>query len=185
MDSRSMRKVLLAAVVLLCFILCSCSAGEGKALTPIEQITGINTPATLKSGCYITKAYLIPYDDNGICADDKIVPLWGSKGIINSNIRIIDVYGDNCTIVFRNAENRLYASYEYPLSNLLYDASKVEAARDDIQTELLGSGYTLSPAGSTSSPVIFAATVAGFVIITSAIYIRYRANNPKTKEEQQ
>lgn len=67
-------------------------------LVPIENVTGINIPAALKSGCYIKEG--MNYHAGigychcmAICTPDQ-------EGLNVSSARIIDVYGSQCTVAF-------------------------------------------------------------------------------------
>ena len=128
-------------------------AKEGD-LIPIEKITGINIPAKLRDGCYVTTGYSMPYDDNGpwlhggrvAGLEDMIEGGSGkNEGLPVKNIRIIDVYKDKCTITFMCADdNKRYYMTDFPLAFLKYDKSKAEKADDGINTSLPGSRFTLA-----------------------------------------
>lgn len=121
---------------------------EEGDLIPIEQITGIYTKATLKPGCYIDFGISIPSDDNGPWHNSCVEAL-ESGGLHVDDIWIVDVYGDQCTVVFTLSDaspgqHNLYSDTKYPLSNLDYDQSKVEKADDGLEVSLYGSRYTLN-----------------------------------------
>jgi len=137
--------------------------GGENAYIPIENITGINSKATLKPGIKIKSATRFP--ENGdmiwchcgrmeIVSDalalyyiDGIVPSNAAAenpGLPVSNIRIIDVYGDNCTIVFNcTDDNNTYGIFDYPLENLDYNELAVKSADDGIKADIRGSRFTL------------------------------------------
>lgn len=128
-------------------------AKEGD-LIPIEKITGINVPAKLRDGCYVTKGISMPYDDNGSWEHGgRVAALMIDAGVVATtdpglpvkDIRIIDVYGDKCTITFMcTDDNKRYYSTDFPLAYLKYDKSKVEKADDGVRTPLPGSRFTLA-----------------------------------------
>ena len=128
-------------------------AKEGN-LIPIEKITGINIPAKLRDGYYVTKGISMPYDDNGgwehggrvagLMIDAGVVATT-DPGLPVKNIRIIDVYGEQCTITFMcTDDNKRYYTTDFPLAYLKYDRSKAEKADDGIKTSLPGSRFTLA-----------------------------------------
>ena len=131
--------------------------GKEGDLIPIEQITGIYTKATLKPGCYIDFGISIPSDDNGPWHNCCVEAL-ESEGLHVDDIWIVDVYGDQCTVVFTLSDaspgrHNLYSDTEYPLSNLDYDQSKVEKADDGLEVNLYGSRYTLNKTARASFAV--------------------------------
>ena len=103
---------------------------------PIEHFTGIDAPATLRDGCVITEGYSLPQinDEHAVwchcgivsgvsmtiaeiseaAGDDSDYTPASNPGIAVTSIRIIDVYGDKCTIVFRaSANDSLYYTSNY------------------------------------------------------------------------
>ena len=130
---------------------------DGNNLIPIEMITGIYCPALLKPGCTVDYGYDFPDSDDqpwglgGVTND--VVNLVGAQqdenykpkeGLNIKKLSIIDVYGDKCTIVFTCEDSSgQYASYDYPLDNLIYDPIKVAQADDGVKSKLYGSGFTL------------------------------------------
>lgn len=131
--------------------------GKEGDLIPIEQITGIYTQATLKPGCYIDFGISIPSDDNGPW-HNSCVGAEESGGLHVDDIWIVDVYGDQCTVVFTLSDaspgqHNLYSDTKYPLSNLDYDQSKVEKADDGLEVSLYGSRYTLNKTARASFAV--------------------------------
>ncbi|MCR5615003.1 MAG: hypothetical protein K6F45_02440 [Saccharofermentans sp.] len=129
----------------------------GKELKPIEMITGIYTPASLKPGCYVKNGSSIPSSDDGIWCHcgvtSAVVNVIGTEtdkdnkqqeGLPIKSLSIVDVYNGNCTIIFTvEGLDHLYVDYDYPLDNLNYDPIKVARADDGIKTQLYGSGFTL------------------------------------------
>ena len=129
---------------------------------PIEHFTGIDAPATLKDGCVITEGCSLPQinDEHAIWCHCGIVsgvsmeiaeisdaageaPA-SNPGISVSSLRIIDVYGDKCTIVFRcSANGSLYYTSYYPLENLNYNPLLVDAAQDYEHTNLYHTRYII------------------------------------------
>ncbi|MBO4637047.1 MAG: hypothetical protein J5685_07865 [Clostridiales bacterium] len=131
---------------------------EYRDLVPVEEITGIYTEATLKPDCYINMGYECPTDGNGpwirnafIAAavlntetGETIPPTPSASDI--SRLRIIDVYGDQCTIVYfvdHDDHSNRYITYDYPLSNLEYNEAKVAWADNGRKTELYGTRFSL------------------------------------------
>lgn len=122
-----------------------------RELIPIELITGIHTEATLKPGCYVDFGRRMPYSDNRSWIA-TFVEGWG-QGIPVKKLWIVDVYGDQCTIVFTCSDNsyELYYAEDYPLANLNYNILKVKLADDRVKTTLYGSHYSL---GNTLSSIL-------------------------------
>ena len=166
-------------------------------LIPIEEITGINSKATLKPGCKVMNSYHFPYDDykddyKPVCHCrelkndlnwDVIDPYIGftvkdSPEIAASNIRIVDVYGDKCTITFNIADNNsTYGCDDYPLENLDYNVKEVEAADDGIKTDLDGSRYTLDRRYlKKSQRIIIAVVICGTVVMGIVFLLIWRKN---------
>lgn len=172
-------------------------------LIPIEEITGINSKATLKPGCAIGTAYNIPYDDNGIwCHCFRIfdpailqyidyvttgdVAVKDSEHTADpskliSDIRIIDVYGDKCTITFfATDDHELYSCDDYPLENLDYNVMKVAIADDGIATTLRGSRFTLNTSEEISGQRVgIALMICGAAIGVTAVFLRAKNNKQR------
>ena len=111
-------------------------------LVPIENVTGINTPAALKSGCYI-KEGLHYTAGTGYCHCMAIC-LPDQEGLNVSSARIIDVYGSQCTVAFNFSNDiECLIKENYPLSNLSYDERKVKMADDGIKTEIYRGGFVI------------------------------------------
>ena len=111
-------------------------------LVPIENVTGINTPAALKSGCYI-KEGMNYHAGSGYCHCMAIC-LPDQEGLNVSSARIIDVYGSQCTVAFSFSNDyECLIKENYPLSNLSYDERKVKMADDGIKTEIYRGGFVI------------------------------------------
>ncbi|MCR5529095.1 MAG: hypothetical protein K6F49_07755 [Saccharofermentans sp.] len=106
-------------------------------IVPIESITGINTPATLKDGCYI-KHGVIFHDGIGFYNGFiEVLPGDEQEGLPVSSVRIIDVYETSCTIYFESG-GESYIEDNYPLSNLRYNVIKVLLADDGVHSSYYG-----------------------------------------------
>ena len=102
-------------------------------LVPIENVTGINTPAALKSGCYIKEG--MNYHAGGGYCHCMAICLPDQEGLNVSSARIIDVYGSQCTVAFNFSNDiECLIKENYPLSNLSYDERKVKMADDGIKS---------------------------------------------------
>ena len=111
-------------------------------LVPIENVTGINIPAALKSGCYI-KEGMNYHAGSGYCHCMAIC-LPDQEGLNVSSARIIDVYGSQCTVAFNFSNDiECLIKENYPLSNLSYDEMKVKMADDGIKTEIYRGGFVI------------------------------------------
>ena len=124
---------------------------EESELVPIEEFTGIYSGASLKDDCFIThgstfrssideigpsKAFatgLLLAEIDSLNSDEPVEP--EIQGIRPVDIRIIDVYGDKCTILFSYSGDQNYIN-DYPLSNLEYNETAVKLADDGIKNEL-------------------------------------------------
>ena len=176
---------------------CQVLRREGKDdLIPIEEITGINSQATLKPGCKVGTAYTMPYDDNGIWChcfrifDPAILQelnyaitgdyceLTEDPSQLISDIRIIDVYGDKCTITFTVTDgSERYRCWDYPLENLDYNINEVISADDGIKTTLLGSRFTLDRSSEISGQCVgIALMICGAAIGVTAVFLRAKKN---------
>ncbi len=155
------------------------SGGKGGDLIPVERITGINISAKLRDGCYVTKGYSMPYDDNGPwlhggrvagltqMIDGNSAP---TEGLPVKNIRIIDVYGDKCMIVYTCSDDgQRYYTEDFPLAYLKYDRKKAEKADDGIKTSLPGSRFTL--ASDTSNVRLVLILIVSLGIAAVAVFI--------------
>lgn len=159
------KKILVVPVLLAAMFMSYISVGvitivmrnkPSSDLVPIETITGINETVTLKNGCVVTSGICFPSNDDGVrchCARlsavvTEIADMENGQatnpGLPVDDLRIIDVYGDKCTLVFKCTDDKkLYSTTDYPLANLNYNEAKVIAANDGIRTNLIGSRYTL------------------------------------------
>ena len=154
--------------------------GNDNEYTPIDQITGIYTDAKLKPGCIVTSGDAFSGQD-GFHIHYSLGPIVSTiKGESSEqsghdvrNIKIIDVYGDRCTITFICDDDPGYSSficYDYPLANLEYDPLEVFLANDSIKTDLYGTGYTIMGAPSFHFPrvvllLIPISVVAGAILL--------------------
>ena len=92
------------------------------------------------------------------------------QGLSVSDIRIIDVYGFKCSVIFIYNENQqLYIAEDYPLSNLDYNVIDVISANDLMKANL-PVNYTLRGAPSAHMPRILiilipAVVLAVFVVL--------------------
>lgn len=156
---------------------------------PIDKITGIYTSATLKPGCTIThgKPFTAYPDSVPIHNQPSEIPTEDEDPVLSvSDIRIIDVYGFNCSIIFiYNEDQQLYVVEDYPLSNLDYDALKVLGANDGIKSYLKGTGYTLRGAPSRHVPRILVIIIPVILIVAAVLLQIGRAKNKYKKEKEQ
>ena len=165
-------------------------------LVPIEEITGINSKATLKPGSTITEGSDAAYINYGewyhgrnikfapevlesLGYSDKDSGDTEYQGLHVSNIRIVDVYGDKCTIMFTcTDDNYEYACDDYPLENLDYNVKKVEAADDGVKANLVMMRRFLT------YPIIFQRTgialmICGAAIGVTAVFLRAKNNKQR------
>ena len=168
---------------------------EGKELVPIEMITGIDTPASLKPGCYVTEGYSIPSSDDGpwchCMVTNAVVNAIGSaadedykpkEGLAIKSLSIVDVYGGNCTIIFTCEEgDNLYVDYDYPLDNLIYDPFKVAQADDNIKTQLYGSGFTLLESSNHYRVSMIIKVILITAVLSGGILLILRKRRKKTQ----
>ena len=152
------------SMVLWVFFVWSYAAYKNKTapgdLKPVQEITGIYTEATLKPDSVIDYGVSIPMDDNGPwchCAfiageitnteTGETIKIGPTASDIR-NLRIVDVYGSKCTIVYgvhnpEKSSTERYVSYDFPLSDLEYNEIAVASAQDFKKTELYGSRFSL------------------------------------------
>ena len=74
------------------------------------------------------------------------------------SIRIIDVYGSECTIVFQcsdSSDGGLWIETDYPLSNLNYNEAKVRRADDGIKSDYYSQRFTVRGTGIGSINPVF------------------------------
>ena len=172
----------------------STSGVDRSDLIAIEKITGINSEATVKEGCRIVYGYYFPYEDDGIRCHCRVFPGkdiyysafdgWTTSAAADiTNVRIVDVYGDKCTIVFHEGdedEDKHTAGYgcdDYPLENLNYNVKEVEAANDGIKTDLAGSGYTLDSRHTINCLYVgIVLMICGTVVMGIVLFLIWRKN---------
>ena len=131
-------------------------AGSETQNIPIDKITGIYADAKLKPGCIVSGGSYFYDSDSDIRIHSDLVVVVSMDGepvaYDVSNIKIIDVYGDKCTIIFNCENDKKWKGHSfcsnYPLDNLEYDPLSVFLANDYVETELNGTGYTLKGAPS-------------------------------------
>ena len=136
---------------------------------PIDEITGIYSSAKLKQGRIITHGTYFP--DDGVFSHmyERYIEN-EDQGLSVSDIRIIDVYGFKCSVIFIYNENQqLYIAEDYPLSNLDYNVIDVISANDLMKANL-PVNYTLRGAPSAHMPRILiilipAVVLAVFVVL--------------------
>lgn len=171
---RNMKKVLLVILTILGFIgilgtllYVTTYARSGYSpssdLIPIKKITGIDTSARLKSGCLISQGAYLPIDDNGMWI--ALTELFSDNDDFE-DIRIIDVYGNNCTITYTTTGGTRYYTTDYPLRNLSYNETAVSKADDGVKTNLHGSHYTLV---NDNSKVLLVVSVLLDVVFVGAV----------------
>lgn len=192
-----MKKVITSILTALLAVICTTSIvitvlfigfnkrTSDKVLVPIENVTGINTPVALKSGCYI-KEGMNYHAGSGychcmaICSPDQ-------EGLNASSARIIDVYGSQCTVAFSISNDcECLIKENYPLSNLSYDEQKVKMADDGIKTEIYRGGFVISdhtsviPANRIPRGSIFILLDITGVIILMFVVVRHKMKAPHT-----
>ena len=133
---------------------------SSKDYNYIEDITGICEPVTLKPGCIVSYGSYFTRSYDGIGVAKSMAssfidnPESEDPGILLENLRIIDVYGDDCTIVFNcEGDSDLYTDRYYPLANLEYDEEKVAAADDGVESKLAANKYTLDARYSSENKI--------------------------------
>lgn len=149
---------------------------------PIDKITGIYSSAKLKQGCIITHGTY--FSDGGVKrhADEKYIEN-EDQGLSVSDIRIIDVYGFNCSVIFIYDENQqLYIAEDYPLSKLDYNVIEVISANDLIKADL-PFNYTLHGAPSKHMPRILIILIP-VVVLAVFVALNIRMLKKKYKRER-
>ena len=157
---------IVALVLIGCIIEFSKPVGPG---IPIDKITGIYSSAKLKQGVF-SHAYekYIENEDQGLSVSD---------------IRIIDVYGFNCSVIFKYDENQqLYIAEDYPLSNLDYNVIEVISANDLMKADL-PFNYTLRGAPSAHMPRILIILIP-VVVLAVFVALNIRMLKKKYKRER-
>ena len=139
---------------------------------PIDEITGIYSSAKLKQGRIITHGTYFP--DDGVFSHmyERYIEN-EDQGLSVSDIRIIDVYGFKCSVIFIYNENQqLYIAEDYPLSNLDYNVIEVISANDLMKANL-PVNYTLHGAPSAHMPRILIILIPVLVLaVFVALHIR-------------
>ena len=165
-----MRKIFEKVITILLLIFCSLALlitalvifdnarlnKNNDGVVPVESITGINTSATLKSGCYVKEG--VSFIDGQGFAHGMVMAMNGEPGLKVSSIRIIDVYGSECTIVFQcsdSSDGGLWIETDYPLSNLNYNEAKVRRADDGIKSDYYSQRFTVRGTGIGSINPVF------------------------------
>ena len=133
---------------------------------PIDEITGIYSSANLKQGCIITHGTYFRDDPDSFLSHALEKNIENKdQGLAVSDIRIIDVYGFNCSVIFIYDENQqLYVAEDYPLSNLDYNVIEVISANDLMKADL-HNNYTLRGAPSRHMPRILIILVPVLILV--------------------
>ena len=184
--------VILVVISIVALIIIGCIINvfgqPGRHVVPIDKITGLYSSATLKPGCTITHGKPFgSYDRVASHSQPQEIPTEDEDPVLSvSDIRIIDVYGFNCSIIFiYNEDQQLYVAEDYPLSNLDYDALEVLGANDGIKSYLKGTGYTLRGAPSRHMPRILVIIIPVILIVAAVLLQIGRAKNKYKKEKEQ
>ena len=123
-----------------------------------------NSSAKLKQGRIITHGTYFPDDGLFSHAYEKYIEN-EDQGLSVSDIRIIDVYGFKCSVIFIYNENQqLYIAEDYPLSNLDYNVIEVISANDLMKADL-HNNYTLRGAPSAHMPRILIILVPVLILV--------------------
>ena len=152
---------------------------------PIDEITGIYSSAKLKQGCIITHGtYFRDDPDSGLShAFDKYIEN-EDQGLSVSDIRVIDVYGFNCSVIFIYDENQqLYIAEDYPLSNLDYNVIEVISANDLMKADLL-TNYTLHGAPSNKHMPRILITLIPVIVLAVFVALHIRMLKKKYQRER-
>lgn len=180
--------VILVVISIVALIIIGCIINvfwqPGRHVVPIDKITGIYSSATLKPGCTITHGKPFgSYDSVASHSQPQEIPTEDEDPVLSvSDIRIIDVYGFKCSIIFiYNEDQKLYVAEDYPLSNLDYNVLEVLGANDGIKTNLKGRGYTIHGAPSQHMPRILVIIIP-VILIVAAVLLRIRLAKKKYKE---
>lgn len=170
---------IVALVLIGCIIEFSQPVGPG---IPIDKITGIYSSAKLKQGRIITHGTYFPDDGVFSHAYEKYIEN-EDQGLSVSDIRIIDVYGFNCSVIFIYDENQqLYIAEDYPLSNLDYNVIEVISANDLMKADL-PFNYTLRGAPSAHMPRILIILIP-VVVLAVFVALNIRMLKKKYKRER-
>ena len=150
---------------------------------PIDEITGIYSSAKLKQGRIITHGTYFP--DGGVFshAYEKYIEN-EDQGLSVSDIRIIDVYGFNCSVIFIYDENQqLYIAEDYPLSNLDYNVIEVISANDLMKADL-HTNYTLHGAPSNKHMPRILITLIPVIVLAVFVALHIRMLKKKYQRER-
>ena len=149
---------------------------------PIDEITGIYSSAKLKQGRIITHGTYFPDDGVFSHAYERYIEN-EDQGLSVSDIRIIDVYGFKCSVIFIYNENQqLYIAEDYPLSNLDYNVIEVISANDLMKADL-PFNYTLRGAPSAHMPRIIIILIP-VVVLAVFVALNIRMLKKKYKRER-
>ena len=154
-----------------------------RHVVPIDKITGIYSSATLKPGCTITHGKPFGSYDSVVSHNQPSeIPTEDEDPVLSvSDIRIIDVYGLKCSIIFiYNEDQKLYVAEDYPLSNLDYNVLEVLGANDGFKTDLEGWHYTIQGAPSQHMPRILVLIIP-VILIAAAVLLEIRRAKKKYK----
>ncbi len=188
--------IAVAALIAVVFIVSGIKTASNKSgYTPIDQITGIYTDAKLKPGCVVTSGDAFSGQD-GIHLFYSLSPIVSKiKGESSEqaghdvrNIKIIDVYGDKCTIIFICDDDPGYDRFicdDYPLANLEYDPLEVFLANDGIKTDLYGTGYTTQGAPSFCFPRVVLLFIPISVVTGVILLVLSRRKNKAIRSTEQ
>lgn len=165
---------IVALVLIGCIIEFSKPVGPG---IPIDKITGIYSSAKLKQGRIITHGTYFPDDGVFSHAYEKHIEN-EDQGLPVSDVRIVDVYGFNCSVIFIYDENQqLYTAEDYPLSNLDYNVIEVISANDLMKADL-PVNYTLRGAPSAHMPRILIILIP---VVVLAVFVALNIRMLKKK----
>jgi hypothetical protein len=150
---------------------------------PIDEITGIYSSAKLKQGRIITHGTYFPDDPDSFLSHALEKEIENKdQGLSVSDIRIIDVYGFNCSVIFIYDENQqLYIADDYPLSNLDYNVIEVISANDLMKADL-NSNYTLHGAPSKHMPRILIILIP---VVMLAVFVALHIGMSKKKHQRE
>lgn len=155
---------------------------QSNTLIPIKKITGIDERATLKTMSTPLTGTQIPARDTDPWCHCGILLTSSEANTCVKDIRIIDVYGSNCTIVYSTTkESGLFETQDFPLSNLNYNISKVSKADDGFKTKLHGSHFTLLDSDVNNSATaiyiaLFIASLSVFIFCVCSL-LKKTVNN--------
>ena len=173
----------IVSIVVLVFIGCIIEFSKpSRPGIPIDEITGIYSSAKLKQGRTITHGTYFP--DDGVLSHmyEKYIEN-EDQGLPVSDVRIVDVYGFKCSVVFIYDENQqLYIAEDYPLSNLDYNIIEVISANDLMKADL-PVNYTLRGAPSAHMPRILIVLIP-VLVLAVFVALNIRMLKKKYKRER-